>query len=174
MLKMMKSVASGLLYMHTRPQPVIHRDIKPDNVLVTTTYSCKITDLGASRRMEHTDLATMTQIGTDMYISPEVIRGLRYDASVDIYSLGIMLVAVHTRKKPYTMRAGRTHLSMLIVKGLRPSIPEDMPPRLVALAQDCWQKDMTLRPGAAEVVERLKQVEDEIEIGGDGGGADFL
>ena len=59
---------------------IAHRDLKPDNALVTETYDIKLADFGEARTME--DDATMTQVGTPMYVAPEIVRGDHYDFKV--------------------------------------------------------------------------------------------
>ena len=68
---------------------IIHRDIKPDNIFVTDTGDFKLGDFGIARQLERT--ATGSKKGTYYYMAPEVFKGERYNSSVDIYSLGIVL-----------------------------------------------------------------------------------
>ena len=69
---------------------VIHRDIKVDNVFFNGFDSFKLGDFGISKQLEKTQSA-LSQKGTNMYMAPEVFRAEKYDHTVDIYSLGIML-----------------------------------------------------------------------------------
>lgn len=69
---------------------IIHRDIKPENIFVNRFGAFKLGDFGIARKLEKTK-ATMSKKGTELYMAPEVIKGDRYDSTVDIYSLGIML-----------------------------------------------------------------------------------
>lgn len=87
-LKIGVDICQALVYCHEKN--IIHRDIKLDNVFVNTFGSFKLGDFGISKQLEHTR-AAMSQKGTNMYMAPEVFRGERYNQSVDIYSLGILL-----------------------------------------------------------------------------------
>lgn len=99
-LSMAKDVAAGCIYLHsstyydesedTWHECIIHRDLKPDNMLVTTTYGVKLTDFGEARAMNSE--MTMTQVGSPLYMAPEVLRGERYDERVDLYSYAVTLL----------------------------------------------------------------------------------
>lgn len=70
---------------------IIHRDIKPSNILVSEEFEeFKLGDFGISRRLEHT-MSGLSRKGTDAYMAPEVYYGDKYNATVDIYSLGLVL-----------------------------------------------------------------------------------
>ncbi|MBQ6583048.1 MAG: serine/threonine protein kinase, partial [Mogibacterium sp.] len=77
------------LEMCSRKQ-VIHRDVKPANIFYSAQDTFKIGDFGIARSMESTSTATAKR-GTPAYMAPEVYKGERYDATVDLYSLGIVL-----------------------------------------------------------------------------------
>ena len=69
---------------------IIHRDLKPENIFVSPNGDYKIGDFGIARTTEKTK-KVLSRKGTDMYIAPEIYRGEAYDASVDIYSLGLVM-----------------------------------------------------------------------------------
>ena len=71
-------------------QGIIHRDIKPENIFVSPTGNFKLGDFGIARKLEKTGRA-MSQKGTYSYMAPEVFYGREYDASIDTYSLGVVL-----------------------------------------------------------------------------------
>lgn len=77
---------------------VIHRDIKPANIFISEFGDYKLGDFGISRQLEHT-MAGSTRAGTESYMAPEVFYGKTYDATVDIYSLGIVLYRLANRGK---------------------------------------------------------------------------
>ena len=81
-----------------------HRDLKPQNILMAVANRSapvpKITDFGLSRD-EDKDL-TMTSVGTPYYVAPEIIRGERYSAYADIFSLGILMNQIDTLQDPST------------------------------------------------------------------------
>ncbi len=69
---------------------VIHRDIKPENIFISNTQNYKLGDFGISKALERSEMA-VSKKGTQLYMAPEVYRGEKYDATVDIYSLGLVL-----------------------------------------------------------------------------------
>ena len=115
LLKWTKDTASGICYLHSvsffdvnnqvMVKNVIHRDIKPDNCLITDAFGVKVSDFGEARVKE--DDKTMTMVGTPLYVAPEVVRGDRYSASCDVYSfaLTILTFALRGRCKVRKTRA---------------------------------------------------------------------
>lgn len=93
-------VADGLAYAHARG--VIHRDIKPPNIMVLPNGMAKIMDFGIAR-MRHSQVTTHTGmvLGSPRYMSPEVVVGQRADGRSDIFSLGIILYEMLTGNAPF-------------------------------------------------------------------------
>ena len=79
---------------------VIHRDLKPDNIFISTDDTLKIGDLGISRQIEPNERAK-TRIGTPRYAAPEVTGPEGYTLSSDIWSLGILFTEIVTLEKAY-------------------------------------------------------------------------
>jgi len=101
-LEFTAGVLDALAYSHRRG--IVHRDIKPGNVMLTTTGRIKVMDFGIARAVSETS-ATMTQtaavIGTAQYLSPEQARGETVDARSDIYSVGCLLYELLTSRPPF-------------------------------------------------------------------------
>jgi eukaryotic-like serine/threonine-protein kinase len=102
-LEIIDGVLRALDYSHTAG--IVHRDIKPGNVMVTRNGDIKVMDFGIARAMSDAQ-ATMTQtaqvIGTAQYLSPEQARGERVDARSDLYSTGCLLYELLTGRPPFT------------------------------------------------------------------------
>ena len=96
-------VASGLGFAHSRG--VVHRDVKPGNVLLTRSGQSKVTDFGIARALTSSD-EDLTQagsvMGTATYFSPEQAQGLPVDPRSDLYSLGVVLYEMVTGRPPFT------------------------------------------------------------------------
>lgn len=99
-LDIVKQVAQGLIYSHEHG--VVHRDIKPTNIMVKSDSQVKITDFGIARM---TSSAVQTQtgmvLGTPKYMSPEQVLGKPIDQRSDIFSLGVMLFEMLTQTSPF-------------------------------------------------------------------------
>ena len=152
-LKIMKDVAVGMATVHSFN--VIHRDLKPDNVLCKSPFDlsnaemCKMTDFGTSRVAENVFAMTMTKgQGTPLYMAPEMLAGQkRYNKSVDVYSYGILCAVVwNDGALPYTEYNYSNHLEMqnAIIQGLRPKLMTDCP--LEPLITRCWSGNAKERP----------------------------
>ena len=94
-------VAEGLAYAHQNG--VVHRDVKPANIMLSVTGHCKITDFGIAR-MRSAEVKTQTGIvlGSPRYMSPEQVAGKRAEPRSDIFSLGVILYEMLTGKPPFT------------------------------------------------------------------------
>lgn len=86
---------------HAHNQGVIHRDIKPHNVMILKNGSAKVTDFGIARMMSAQNTLTKEALGSVHYISPEQAKGGRVDNRSDIYSLGVVMYEMITGQPPY-------------------------------------------------------------------------
>ena len=95
-----KQIAAGISHAHQNG--IIHRDIKPQNILMNENLTCKITDFGIARAYGDTTLTQTNQmLGTVYYLSPEQARGNVATAQSDIYSLGILIFEMITGQIPF-------------------------------------------------------------------------
>ncbi len=135
-------VAGALAYAHRRG--VVHRDVKPGNVLITEEGVVKVTDFGIARALNTEESLTQTGavMGTATYFSPEQAEGLGVDARSDIYSLGVVLFEMVTGRPPFL---GETPVSVAS-KHVRehPPVPREInpsiPPDLEAIILKCMAK----------------------------------
>ena len=147
-------VGRALAFAHQ--QGLIHRDVKPQNVLVNGDGQAKVTDFGIARSLEAVGgrTETGTVLGTSHYIAPEQARGERVDAQTDVYSFGVVLYELLAGDVPY---AGDNFLTVALqhVNEPVPSVlaarPE-APLRLAALVERCLAKSSSERPGSMEDV----------------------
>ncbi|GMI41246.1 hypothetical protein TeGR_g3202 [Tetraparma gracilis] len=163
-------------------ESVVHRDLKPDNMLLTRDWTLKLTDFGEARAQNMG--GTMTSVGTPIYIAPEVMRGDHYDERADTWSYGLCLVAMIRAERTleqFFYQALRKHKKKRTTKGLgmgqmtkyyysegwRPILPLSFVkayPKLHALIQECWRVRRKERPNFDQIVARLQgDIGDEIK-----------
>jgi len=92
-------IAKALEHAHSRG--IVHRDIKPHNVMVLKNGSVKVTDFGIARMMSKGNTLTKEALGSVHYISPEQAKGGRVDSRSDIYSLGVVMYEMMSGRPPY-------------------------------------------------------------------------
>ena len=156
-------VARALTYAHERE--LVHRDVKPQNVLVGDDGRARVADFGIARSLRepgHTESGAV--LGTGSSISPEQARGERVGPAADVYALGVLLYELLAGEPPYD---GET----LVVVALRhvedpvPAVLErrpDCPPRLARLVDRCLAKAPEERPTAGQAARELQACLDEL------------
>ena len=137
-LAIASQIAEALAYAHERG--VIHRDVKPQNVLITRDGFVKLADFGIARVEEAPDLTAAGRVlGTGDYVAPEQALGKRLDGRADVYALGAVLYTCLTGAPPYRgdsfVEVADKHVRAAIpsVRTLRPGVPEQVD-RLIARA----------------------------------------
>ncbi len=95
------AIQIGKALEHAHSRGIVHRDIKPHNVMVLKNGSVKVTDFGIARVMSKSNTLTKEALGSVHYISPEQAKGGRVDNRSDIYSLGVVMYEMITGRPPY-------------------------------------------------------------------------
>eukprot|EP01117_Protostelium_nocturnum_P003386 TRINITY_DN1438_c0_g1_i1.p1 TRINITY_DN1438_c0_g1~~TRINITY_DN1438_c0_g1_i1.p1 ORF type:complete len:1279 (-),score=531.40 TRINITY_DN1438_c0_g1_i1:189-4025(-) len=164
-------MTNGTNCLHSANPPILHRDIKTMNFLVSENWSIKICDLGLARQTQSSGMSTLKKLrGTATHISPEICNGQQYTTKSDVYSLSICFWEMAYRAingKHQTPFAEYQIESLQIVlqtgQGLRPKIPKGTPPMLASLIQDGWNADPSKRPDCNMVLQRLEACQKDME-----------
>jgi tRNA A-37 threonylcarbamoyl transferase component Bud32 len=152
------AVADGLAHAHERG--IVHRDIKPQNVLLDNYGSPKLTDFGIARALDmNQSTSTDSYLGTALYSSPEQLRGEGVTPKSDVYSLGATLYHAAVGEPPFS----GDPLQVATQQVAKPPVPPRargaaVGERLEALILRCLAKDPADRPDAATLYERLLQI----------------
>lgn len=128
---------------------LVHRDIKPGNLLITPEGRVKITDFGIARIADQVPLTATGQVmGTVQYLAPEQASGHTATATTDIYSLGIVAYECLAGKRPFTGES-QVAIAMAQINDTPPALPSDVPEPVRNLVYACLAKDATGRPQTA-------------------------
>ncbi|MEP6800453.1 MAG: serine/threonine-protein kinase, partial [Acidobacteriota bacterium] len=158
LVKIFRQICEGLNAAHE--QGVIHRDLKPQNVMLGEGDVVYLTDFGLAKSLEQSGLTqTGAVIGTPFYMSPEQVKGQETDQRSDIYSLGIILYQMATGTLPFK---GNTPYEVMIQRVQRPPRPArelnpELSPFLSRILERCLQIDPSLRyQTVAEILSDLE------------------
>ena len=163
-------VALGLCYLHGwKPNPIIHRDLSANNILLTSNMTAKISDLGVAKILNLTP-ARMTQMtttpGTAAYMPPETLeKSPNYSTYLDIFSYGVMILHIFSGSWPIPGAAAITDTKnpkKLIARNeleRREDYFQDMSPGhpLAELAKQCLQNHPSMRPTAPDLLHLVEE-----------------
>mmetsp|Transcript_17222 Transcript_17222/g.29764 ORF Transcript_17222/g.29764 Transcript_17222/m.29764 type:complete len:401 (+) Transcript_17222:64-1266(+) len=150
-------VLQGLTYLHLGRPPIVHRDLKLQNVLLDKDFNVKLADFGLSCVRPSLQTMLTDRVGTPVFMAPELLLNRPYTEKVDIYSFGLCLWEMITGLNPYTEAKSLEGLTNIVVSGTRPAIPPSVPKEIGDLIQSCWHSDPAKRPDSNSVMRRIAQ-----------------
>ena len=146
-LSIMEQTARALHAAHE--DGLVHRDVKPGNLLITPSGKVKITDFGIARVADQVALTATGQVmGTVQYLAPEQATGKQATPSTDIYSLGIVAYEALTGRRPFTGESQMV-IAMAQINDKPPAMDADIDQRVQDLVLSCLAKKPNQRPGSA-------------------------
>lgn len=149
LVQMAKDFAAGMAYLHRQKPPIIHRDIKSPNLLLTIDLRIKLCDFGLVT-------TRITTAGTPSYMAPELLKNKPFSKEVDVYAFGIVLWEIFSREVPWNAMDPH-EIRDRVVKGERPEIPRfDVPEDIRELIQSSWAQDPKDRKPFEEIYSILK------------------
>jgi len=148
--RILYQVCGGLNYLHAQEKPVLHLDIKPENILIDYSGNYLLADFGISLKMRSSLLrASNTKGGTFAYSPPELSESRKLSAGSDIFSLGVMLFELCTGALPWSGMGGNA-----VVIGMpMPELPETYSKRLQEIMYACMERYPQNRPSAHQLEE---------------------
>jgi serine/threonine protein kinase/beta-lactam-binding protein with PASTA domain len=144
-------VASGLAHAHR--QGVVHRDIKPDNVMFDAADNIKVTDFGIAKMFQGTATTAGGQVGTPMYMAPEQVLGGRVGPASDIYSLGVLMYRLLAGRPPFDASSS-PHAIWYQQVAVLPAPPEGVPAVLAEVVLRAMAKEPADRHSSATAFAR--------------------
>lgn len=138
---------------HIHDRKILHRDLKTQNIFLTSKGEIKIGDFGIARVLQHTYDCAQTAIGTPYYLSPEICQEKPYNQKSDIWSLGCIFYEMVTLKHAFDANSMKA-LVIKILRGNYPPIPNCYSTELKSLIDELLQKDPHRRPSIKRFLEK--------------------
>jgi len=170
-LSILHDVSLGLRYLHSHSPPIVHRDLSPNNILVTSHLEAKITDLGMAKVMAIGPNCKMTKTpGTAVFMPPEALDDKpAYGPPLDVFSFGGVVLYITTQQWPipksWSQIDPKTNRRILLSEVERRQqyldVMCDSDADLKPLVVSCLEDDPKLRPPAADMSESIKKMKEE-------------
>ncbi|OLY81508.1 Serine/threonine-protein kinase BCK1/SLK1/SSP31 [Smittium mucronatum] len=149
----LNQILQSLRYLHSKS--ILHRDIKSANILVEENGTCKLSDFGISKKNDYSRAydanSRMSMQGSIFWIAPEVIKGSKYSAKVDIWSLGCVFIEMWSGKRPW-LGFDTVQTMFKLGAGVCPPIPDDMSPDGLDFCKKCLASNPSNRSTADELL----------------------
>ncbi|KAI3930338.1 hypothetical protein MKW92_050005 [Papaver armeniacum] len=166
-LRFALDIARGMNYLHEcKPDPIIHCDLKPKNILLDSAGQLKVAGFGLIKlskispdkaKIAHADAFD----GPSSYRAPEIYKDEIFDRSVDAFSFGLILHEMIEGTPPFHPKPVDEVARMICLEGMRPPLKtksRTYPPDLKELIEECWDAESVVRPTFSEIIVRLDRI----------------
>ena len=157
-------ICAGMDFLHSKN--TIHGDLKSANVILDGSGRAKISDFGTSVFIQNTIMSTglVTLTSSDkntqmslVWSAPEILDAVGSTFKSDVYSFGIVTWEIFSRELPWsTLSHPKDVYIRVVLKGLRPEIPKNVPSHFVKLMESCWKGEACDRPSFSSIMEDMK------------------
>ncbi|XP_033149701.1 mitogen-activated protein kinase kinase kinase 7 [Drosophila busckii] len=157
LLNLMRQCVKGLAYLHGRDPIIMHRDVKPANMVLTSNYrKLKICDFGLVKSVASTNTVN---IGSAVYTAPEIYNTKKYDEMCDVYSFGVMFWEVMSQRKPFENCTFEHLMNQVLIQKERPDINavknSEISEQIKEIIELCWQENSDARPSMKALEDKL-------------------
>ncbi|XP_020087210.1 serine/threonine-protein kinase STY17 [Ananas comosus] len=165
-LKFALDIARGMNYLHhCKPDPIIHCDLKPKNILLDNGGQLKVAGFGLIKLSkispDKVKLAHPESLSPSLYTAPEVYKNEIFNRSVDAFSFGLILYEMIEGAAVFHSKSPEEATKMICFEGMRPSLKNKLksyPQDLKELIEECWDSQPAVRPTFSEVIIRLDKI----------------
>ncbi|CAH2063487.1 unnamed protein product [Thlaspi arvense] len=166
-LRFALDIARGLNYLHEcKPDPIIHCDLRPKNILLDRGGQLKISGFGLLKlsKTSEDNARVVNQAHIDKsnyYIAPEIYKDETFDKRVDVHSFGVILYEMTEGVSIFHPKPPEEVAESICVDGKRPIIKtksKSYPPELKELIEECWHPEISMRPIFSEIIIRLDKI----------------
>eukprot|EP00002_Diphylleia_rotans_P037712 TRINITY_DN8454_c0_g1_i2.p1 TRINITY_DN8454_c0_g1~~TRINITY_DN8454_c0_g1_i2.p1 ORF type:complete len:705 (+),score=133.98 TRINITY_DN8454_c0_g1_i2:313-2427(+) len=156
--------AKGMQYLHTSTPSILHRDLKSPNLLLDSRWNLKISDFGLSGF--NTDHQTEKRVGSLLWMAPEIVEENECTWHADVYSYGIIIWEVFSRKEPYEGEDAMAVAMRVSLQSYRPPMPEGgmITADMERMMKECWSQEKTKRPPFSLIVSQINSMKSSIRL----------